>query len=100
MTDDSVGTEEGVGHRPYVKPLVRNLDALDTAGGKRFQFVEGLFVTQYFVSIYTVGPSSPVMGSQPDEQSQPLTHLCWPVVRGVSTSYPDPFRFLRQLWRK
>jgi hypothetical protein len=32
MTEDSGGTDQRGGRRPYVKPFVRNLDVVDTEG--------------------------------------------------------------------
>jgi hypothetical protein len=51
MTDDSAGSDQGDGRLPYVKPFVRNLDAVDTQGGKNAEtgeFTTGLRGTLMF----------------------------------------------------
>jgi hypothetical protein len=54
MADDNAGTDQRGERRPYLKPFVRNLDAVDTQGGK-------FAVTAEFTSAGTIpieyGPS-------------------------------------------
>jgi hypothetical protein len=57
VTDDSAGTDQRGGRRPYVKPFVRNLDAVDTQGKNAHYPVEIVFTPTSDLRFFPEGPS-------------------------------------------
>lgn len=55
MAEDIAGNDQRGERRPYVKPFVRNLDAVDTKGGKLPNIFEDATPTPFGASFF--GPS-------------------------------------------
>jgi hypothetical protein len=59
MIEDFAGadTDSGAARRPYIKPFVRNLDAVDTEGKNAHYLVETAFTPTSRLRVFPEGPS-------------------------------------------